>query len=184
MRLEQIMLVVAGLMGIGAFFLPFLQFEQSFLGLKLLDLSLSGWSYTQAWLDYFGLYQSKVGAEVIRTLIQLWESASELKGKAQLAGIFFVMTGPVIYLLYSLGYLIRGLLGRSFKRGILFNLLFMPLAWGLMYWLSQDHSTSLFDDKLKIGLDLNFFSLAGPGYWLAFAAVFVAGFSLLFERKA
>jgi hypothetical protein len=182
MRLEQLMLVIAGLMGLGAFFLPFLHIEQSFMGAKLMEVVVSGYSYTTAWLDYFDLYQTGHGKAIIEWLTGLWENASGLKGYAQLAGLFMVLTGPVWYALFSLGYLFRGLTGRSFKRGILFNFLFMALSWAVFFWISQDKRTVILGQE--IGLDLNFFSMAGPGYWVAFVAVFVAGFSLLFEKKA
>ncbi len=182
MNLERLMLIIAGLAGVGAFFLPFLNIEQSFLGIKLVESSISGYSYTLAWLDYFDLYKSELGGQMLEALTQLWENASEIKAKAQLAGIFLIITAPVIYALYSLGYLIKGLIGKSFKRGIWFNLLFMPAAWGILYWISKDYSTQILGQE--VGLDLNFFSMAGPGYWLAFAAVFIAGFSLLFEKKS
>ena len=175
------MLIVAGLMGLGAFFLPHLHFEQSFLGVQLVETTFTGYNFVLGWLDYFDLYQSEAGSRVIEVLTRLWENATEMKAKAQIAGILFVLAAPLIYALYSLGYLIRGLIGKSFKRGIWFNLLFLPAAWGLLYWISQDYSTQILGRE--VGLQLNFFNMAGIGYWLAFAAVFVAGFSLLFEKK-
>lgn len=181
MRLEQIMLIIAGLAGLGAFFLPFLHFEQNLLGIKIAEATVSGYSYTTAWLDYFDLYQTEHGKAIIDLITNLWENISEPKGYVQMAGLFIVLTGPVFYLLLSLGYLFRGLTGRSFKRGVMFNLFFLALGWGIFFWISQDKSTQILGKE--VGLDFNFFAMAGPGFWVAFAAVFVAGFSLLFEKK-
>lgn len=181
MNLERIMLILAGLMGLGAFFLPFLHFEQQFLGVKLIETTFTGYNFVLGWLDYLDFYQSEMGAKVVEVLVRLWENATELKAKLQIAGLLFVLAAPVIYALYCLGYLFRGLMGWSFKRGIWFNLLFMPAAWGIFYWISQDYSTQILGRD--VGLQLNFFSMAGVGYWLAFAAVFIAGFSLIFEQN-
>ena len=176
------MLILAGLMGLGAFFLPYLHFEQSFLGVTLIETTFTGYNFVLGWLDYFDLYQSEAGSQMLDALTRLWENATEMKAKAQIGGIIFVLAAPLIYALYSIGYLVRGLIGKSFKRGIWFNLLFLPAAWALFYWISQDYSTEILGRE--VGLKLNFFSMAGIGYWLAFAGVFVAGFSLLFEKKS
>lgn len=184
-RVEQIMLIIAGLAGIGAFFLPFLHVEKSLLGVKLLDVHVSGYSYVLAWLDFFDLHKQEGARAMIDLLGNLWQSISGIKGYAQVIGLFVVLTGPIFYLLLCLGYLIRGFTGGSFKRGVMFNLLFMGLAWGVFFWISRDKSHLSLTKDLNINLDvsLNFFDMAGPGFWVAFAAVFVAGFSLIFSKK-
>jgi hypothetical protein len=185
MKTEQTVLALAGLGGIGAFFLPFLHIQPSLgvLQLQNADIQVSGLTVVLSLLDHFHVYSYEKGRVLIELLTQLWGSA-DWKNKATAAGLVFILLGPVLYLLYSLGYLIRGLFGRQFKRGVWFNLLFPAAAWGILYWAGQARSVGLGPIDVELSLKLNFFKLAGIGFWLAFASVWVAGFSLLFEKNA
>jgi len=182
MKLERLMLLIAGLAGIGAAFLPFLNLELKVLGESLGSAQLSGYSYVTAWLQQLGLVegQNDAGKGLIELFQSLWDQSHGIKGYVQLAGLAIISTGPIFYALYSLGYIYRAIAGKSFKRGIWFNLLFMALGFGVFFWISQDFSTEILGQE--VGLKLNFFKMAGIGYWINFVAVFVAGFSLIFAK--
>lgn len=181
MKLEQSLLVAAGIGCIAAFFLPFFTVETQVFGLKLAESSISGYRLTRAALDYAELLPYDSGQVAFTALVEAWQQTSQPKQLAQLAGISFLLLGPLLYLLYGLGYLFRGLTGRQYQRGIWFNFLFMGLGWSLLYWISQDYSAKLLGQE--VGLSLSFFSLASFGYWIAFASVLVAAFSLIFEPR-
>lgn len=181
MKAEQSMLTLAGIAGIAAFFLPYIQFEQSILGISLVDTYVSGLTYTRSALDATGVLPYEGGRTFVALLQELWTNAQSWQDYGTVAGLLVVISGPIFYLLYSLGYLFRGLFGKQYKRGIFFNFIYMGASWGICKWITATHSTEVLGKQL--GLNLNFFANAGLGYWIAFAAVIVAGFSLLFEPK-
>jgi len=184
MKLEQLLLILAGLTGIGAFFLPFVEINTAILSTSGDQLSVSGYTFTRVVLDRFGLLEFDQGKGLILALEQMWNAAKAWEGYLTVGGFIAILVAPLIYVLYSLGYIFRGLTGRSYKCGIWFNLLFMGAGYGFFFWLSQRFSTSInfLGQEVTAGLKFNFFEMVGIGYWLAFAAVFVAGFSLIFEK--
>ncbi|MDX2286750.1 MAG: hypothetical protein NW241_21470 [Bacteroidia bacterium] len=189
MRLEQLMLVIAGLLGIGAFFLPFLSFESALFGVQLASVHISGLSLTQSLLDFFKVIEHPEGRAAFDIARAFVEQASSPMDYARIAGGAFILAGPFIYLLYALGYLVRGLAKRQFKRGILFNILFPAAAWAILYFLFRVETPELPAGELLKAVQieiprLNFFTFAGIGFWLAFAGIWIAGFSLLFEKNA
>ncbi|TAE49902.1 MAG: hypothetical protein EAZ89_13275 [Bacteroidetes bacterium] len=179
MKVEQTVLTLAGLAGIGAFFLPFLHIEPKVAGIQVADITVSGLSYVRTVLDIFKVQEYEGGRALVETFRELWGS-SEIKGKLTIAGLLFVLTGPIFYLLHSVAFVIRGLFGKQFKRGILFNIFFPAAAWGILYAIGQTNSLDI--GIGTVGVNLNFFTVASLGFWVAFASVWVAGFSLLFEK--
>lgn len=188
MRIEQIMLFLAGAAIVGSFFLPFLHYEFPGIG----ETQLSGYSITRTILDESGVtdYEDKkLTTEFFKDLITEntnWEEYLSI------GGMIFVMLGPFFYLLFGLGYLFKSFIGKSYKRGIWFNILFLGIGWATFWWTSQLFTEKLSGvvDKVKIlkGLvnpevKVTFFEAAGVGFWICFAAVFVAGFSLIFEKQ-
>ncbi|RMG71940.1 MAG: hypothetical protein D6722_06090 [Bacteroidetes bacterium] len=182
MKLEQSLLVVAGIGGIAAFFLPFFTLETQVLGIKLAETSVSGYSLVRAALNHWDILPYEPGKLAFTALVEAWQQASQPKQFLQLGGLSLMVLGPVIYLLYSLGYLVRGLAGKQYQRGVWFNFLYMGLGWGYFFWISRDHSLQLLGQE--IGPKLNFFTLASFGYWIAFASVMIAAFSLIFEPRS
>lgn len=188
MRIEQIMLFLAGALIVGGFFLPFLTYELPVVG----ETQLSGYSITRTILDEAGVVDyedKKLTSEFFKDLMT---KNTTWKEYLSIFGMIFVMFGPFFYLLFGLGYLIKGLIGRSYKRGIWFNFIFLGIGWATFWWTSQlftekaERAISkvkvlkgLFNPEVKV----SFFEAAGIGFWLCFAAIFVAGFSLIFEKQ-
>ncbi|MCI4670166.1 MAG: hypothetical protein MRZ79_18665 [Bacteroidia bacterium] len=188
MRIEQIMLLAAGLMIAGAFFLPFLTYEFPVIG----ETQLSGYSITRTILDEAGVspYEDKkLTSDFFTDLIK---ENTTWKEYLSIFGMLFTILGPFFYLLFGLGYLFKSFLGKSYKRGIWFNLLFLAIGWASFWWTSQlitekiNNSVAnikILDKLINPEVSVNFFQAAGVGFWLCFAAIFIAGFSLIFEKQ-
>ena len=61
MKLEQLLLILAGLAGIGAFFLPFIQINTEILSANGNTLDVSGYVFTRAALDHYGVLEFDQG---------------------------------------------------------------------------------------------------------------------------
>lgn len=176
--LNRIFLIVAAIMGIGAFFLPYLS-----LDFGLGRFSVSGMSYVQVLIDTYTDTQAsetsspladKVYEGIYEIGIKPWLHESTAMQKGLGLGLVLVLLGPFYFLLFSLGYLVRGIAGKRYKRGIIFNILFLGFSWAVFYFIGKEN---------KI-LDINFFWYADFGYWLAFAGMFVAAISDFFWKEA
>ncbi|MDX1909616.1 MAG: hypothetical protein SF053_21435 [Bacteroidia bacterium] len=204
MKPEQTVLTFAGLLGIVAFFLPFIKVEIPILNTTVFQYS--GFSVTEDIVEIVQQQQVSdtlvLGKEnnLVSTLITLWQNTDSVKDKGALAGIMFLVVGPLLYALFAVWYVLRGVFGRQFKFGIGFNVLFLALGWAIFYGITQGYLGNIFgkmgetsldlgiglnlDLAPKVDLSLNFFKLAGIGFWLAFASIWIAGFSLLFEKSS
>lgn len=173
MRTEQLLLIIAGLAGIAAFFFPFIHFPDiTILGAELRDMTISGHGLIMGILDRFDLVQSASGSHIIGNILDLWQSSTSIQQYLVFIGIMLFVIGPLIFLLYCLGYLFRGLRGKSYKRGIFTALLYMGLGW-LAFYLAGSED----------GLALNFFNQVGIGFWIAWGAVVLAALSVFFEKN-
>ena len=181
MKLEKIILVLGGLLGITGFFFPFLHLDTSAIGLQMGEVSISGYTYVRGFLDNFGLLEFDGDVRWLRWSGELWAASSSPVGLTKAILMSFVLSLPILMLLYSVGHFFRGLFGKQYKRGIIFNLLFMAIAWGTFYFISMDGSYSFLGETATE--TLNFFKIAGLGYWLSFGGIFLAGISLFFEGK-
>lgn len=176
--LQRLMLLIGGLLCVGAFFLPFLSLDYG-VG----KFHVSGLYYVQSGVDYLqptpkeqsliAQTETKVYDFVYERLEKAYKNKSSLELNLYLLCIGFVLLGPIFYALLGLGYLYRAAAGKSFQRGIIFNLLFLVFAAVIFY---------LFDKEVPL-LNLGFFKLANVGYWVAFVGVFVAAFSDFFGKE-
>ena len=112
---------------------------------------------------------------------ELWSNTADGKDLALVVGFILVMSGPLYFLSYSIGYLIRGLRGKQYQRGIFFTIVYIGVAWLVFYLLGQQNSGKLFG--LETGIPFNFFKMAGIGCWLAIGSMVAAAFSLFFAKK-
>lgn len=181
MNAERITLILAGLVGIAAFFLPFLHLKPEGIGKNLIDAEISGYSYVMTVLDAAEVQEYPEGRAIMEVLGELFENSQKIENKALWAGVMLVLTGPIFFLLYSLGHLFRGISGSSYKRGIFFTFLFTAFAWGVFYWLSDKSNVEILD--LEVGPQFNFFKMAGLGFWMAAGAVLTAALSLFFSKN-
>jgi hypothetical protein len=175
--LHRTCLIVGALMGMGAFFLPYLS-----LNYTAGEFSVSGLKYVQMILEKFmDLGAGKEDIALSGTISAVFYeigikpliSASAFSTKLAAVGFFAVLLGPFYFFLFSLGYLWRGIMGKQYQRGIIFNILFLVASWAVFYFLGKE--TKVFS--------INFFWYADFGYWLAFIGMFVAAFSDFFWKE-
>ncbi|MEO0897071.1 MAG: hypothetical protein AAFY71_11775 [Bacteroidota bacterium] len=185
MRLEQILLLLAGLVLVACFFLTFLNWEPKLMGMKVGETQYSGYAMTRTLLDEAEILEYEDTKLTSNMITELVEEANTWQDYSAIAGIVFVLLGPLFYLLLGLGYIVRAFRGKSYKRGIWFNLIFLGAGWGAFWWASKvvTDKAAFVKNALNTSIDVSFFEVASIGFWLAFAAVFVAGFSLIFEKQ-
>jgi|GEM_PF-2187155 len=164
---ERFLLFLAGAAGIGSFFLPFFDLSAFSEGTQA-----GGYIYVQEALNSFGVAGFEGANAMGSMLSSIQNDLQGGKDYLEIAGLAFILIGPIVYLLLSLGYLIRSISGKSYKRGTGYNFIYPLVSFGILYWLSSS------GDLLAPSGSVNFFTSAGLGFWVAFAAVFVAGFSL------
>lgn len=180
MKKDRVVLLVAGLMGIGAFFLPYLTFEKSFLGVQVINKSMSGYTYIRTVLDMADIYSYEGGKVVVQLVKDLWNSAAGAGDYLLALGAVFVLTGPVIFLVFSIIYVIKALMNKPYSRGIFFTLIYTGIAWGVFYFISRDNTTEVLGRE--IGIKLEFFKMASAGFWLAFSGMILAALSLFLTK--
>lgn len=175
--LHRTFLIVGALLGIGAFFLPYLSLDYG-IG----KFSVSGLKYTQMVLENFAdlgagkediALSDKIYSVFYEMGVKPWVSQSSLSTKLGGIGFFAVLMGPFYFFLFSLGYLWRGIMGKQYKRGIIFNILFLIFSWAIFYFIGKENKV----------FNINFFWFADFGYWLAFVGMFVAAFSDFFWKE-
>ncbi len=172
MNLERIVLTLGGIAIIAAFFLPYLQFKKAFTEAYKMEVSISGMSMVQTGLEFAEVVPGNTGEGMLDFVKKGWKDSQNFQQLGALIGFIFVLIGPFIFLLYSLGYVFRGLTGRQYKRGIFFTIVYTGISWLTFYLLGND-----------LGISLNFFSMAGPGFWVAFGGMFAAAMSLFFSKS-
>lgn len=175
--LHRTFLIIAAFMGIGAFFLPYLS-----LDFGLGRFSVSGMNYIQLIFDSYTDTQAsetaspladKIYEGIYHIAIKPWLHESPIEQKISAIGLIFVLLGPFYFLLFSFGYLFRGIMGRRYKRGIVFNILFLLFSWAIFYFIGKENKM----------FDINFFWYADFGYWIAFIGMFVAALSDFFWKE-
>lgn len=170
MNLERIVLILGGLLCIGGFFLPFIEIDV--LGKTV--ASMSGYDMTAAGVE---VAQGPVDAPpgpVMRTLSEEWAAAGNFADLGKIIGAIFFILGPFFFAIYGLSYVIKGLMGKVYKRGVFFTILFTAGAWLFFYFIGPE---------LGSLWGRNFFNMAGLGFWLPFAGMWVAAFSLFFSKN-
>lgn len=171
MKPEKAILLLGGIACIGAFFLPYLHFGNQ---------SVSGYSLLMSTLDYFDLVDYKNADWAIDLFGKMFGQIAGPKGYGLLAMLVVVLLGPLMFALFGLTYAIKALAKKQYKRGIFINLLYMGFAWLTFYLIQEQNTISVLG--MDIGAKLNFFKMAGIGYWTAFAGMMVAAFSLFFGK--
>ncbi len=169
MRLEQIILTLAGIAIIAALFLPYLTLQVA--GQEV--MTISGVSIAQSGLEKAEVIADLPGDSLVDFLWDTFNETTTTKERMSVIGLIFICLGPIIFALYALGYIFRGLRGKQYKRGIFFTLLFTAAAWLIFKFLGA-----------QLGTEFSFFSMAGPGFWVAFGGMLAAAFSVFFERGA
>ncbi|WNJ18547.1 hypothetical protein [Pontibacter sp. G13] len=181
MKLEQKILLFAGILVIGAFFLPYLKLEKSFLIFEV-NAQVSGLSLTQSILDEAGVIEHKKGKVVSKLIREFLTNGDTWKDQSTALGLLVVFAGPILFLLHGLGYIFRGFSGRQYKRGIFFSILYSAASWGILKWISESNTAKLLGQEIEV-INLSFFEMVGPGYWVAIAGMLIAAISLFFEPK-
>lgn len=172
MKTQHIILLVAGILGILAFFFPFLRFmEARIFDIHLLSIKISGWQYVEALLDQFDLVDSRRGRKLTTFLTDMWENSESFSEMLSFIVVLYILMGPVIFLFHGLGYTMRALAGASYKSGIIFLLTYTFIAWLAFHYTGKNYH-----------IRLNFFDKADWGYWLGCISILLAAISTLFKR--
>ncbi len=169
MKFDRILLIVAGILGIAAFFFPFI----SLLKVGFLDVNISGLNLFEAGLQGLKIGDFKMGGKIFQFLSDLWVGNEDLIDWGGFVGLLFVLLGPVYFLAFSISYLIKGLkvTGR-YRRGLSFLIIYSIIAFAGIYFSGQYYH-----------IKLNFFNRAGLGYWLSAAAILLAWLSRFLKPK-
>lgn len=165
--IERFLLTISGLTGIVAFFLPFLHFKKF-----ILNIQFGGMTYVKAALDLAGQGKHPIQKEFFEVFLESWQQAS-LTGMFKHAALAFILMGPVLFLIHSIGHFFRGLAGKQYQRGIFFALFYMLFSWLIFKYTGAEYD-----------LALNFFKAVGMGFWLGFGAIVVAALSVFFEKTS
>ena len=102
MKPGRLILILAGLLGIMAFFLPFMTFEKSILGVEVVNKSMSGYTALRTMLDNWGLYDYDGGKVLTELLGDFWNEANSGKDYLLAMGLTFALLGPIIFVFYAL----------------------------------------------------------------------------------
>lgn len=177
MKLDRIFLLLAAFAGLGSLFLPF--FNNDYL----LDqkMQVSAYNYGQVIADATGAIPYEESNGFWNSTWNLTKSIQEPLDYATVGGVFLVLALPVIFLLFFLGYIIKALRGKQYANGIFLTLLSLGIAWASFHFLSPTSAQALFGTEIET--PLNFFSIAGTGFWLAFGSMVAAAFSLFFSKN-
>lgn len=177
LSLASRILLLAGLIGICSFFMPFIHFLNIRLfGLNIVDLSISGWRTILLLLNRIGLGSFGKGKKIWQLLTGMWESAENIVDYISALGFLFILMGPFFVLAFSLSYVYRSLKGKSYKRGLVFILIYTAFSWIAFVLTSREYH-----------IKLNFFHQAGLGYWAGTTSILLAYtskyISQLFQEK-
>ncbi|MFK7971595.1 MAG: hypothetical protein AB8F95_14615 [Bacteroidia bacterium] len=164
MTLERLVLILGGLLCIGGFFLPYIDVSLA---------TVSGFDMTMAGVEAAQDMDAPPGP-VMRTLGEEWAAAENFADLGKIFGAIIFVLGPFFFAIYGLSYLFKGLTGKAYKRGIFFTILFTLGAWIFFYFVGPE---------LGMLWGKNVFKLVGLGFWLSFAGMWVAAFSLFFSKN-
>lgn len=161
------MLLAGGLLCLAGFFLPYLSL--SFLNTTL--ASVSGLNMAENMVSA-AQRMDAAPSPVMNMLADEWEAAEGFMDLGKIVGFLTLFIAPFIFALYGLSYTFKALLGKSYRGGVFFNILFAIAAGLFFYFVGPE-----------LGLGKNFFRLTGLGYWLPFAGMWLAAFSLIFSQN-
>jgi hypothetical protein len=182
MKAGRVMLIFAGLIGILAFFLPYMTFEKSVLGVEVVNKSMTGYTALRTYLDQLGVLEYDKGKVLTELVLDYWNSANSGKDYLLFMGLVFTFAGPIIFMVYSVSYLIKGLIGQRYKRGFFFTVIYVAAAWATFMFLTQDTTTVLFGKD--IGVKFEFLKMVNGGFWLTIGSMVLAGVSYFFDKPA
>ncbi len=171
MKIEKVVLLIGGLACIAGFFLPYLNFGGQ---------SISGFGETMTILDYFNLVEYQNGEWALELFSNNLDTIAGIQGYGLLIMLAIVLVGPLFFTIYGLSYIIKALAGKQYKRGVFVNLLFMGFAWLTFFLFQEQNSVNVLG--MDLGANLNFFKMAGIGYWVMFSGMMIAAFSLFFGK--
>jgi len=170
MKLKRWILLAAGLLGIVAFFLPFFKL----VNVGFIDVNVSGTSLLGALAEAFDIGNFKGGKRLYKLLLDQWQSNQDIIDYAGYFGFVYVLLGPVFILLFSLGYLFKGISDKGrYRSGLIFLLIYTVIAAIGLYASGQYYN-----------ITLNFFNRAGLGYWLGAGAIVLAWLSRFLKPPA
>ncbi len=158
MKLSRILLTLSGLAGIIAFFLPWMR--SPLAGQKLY---LSGLTYFYALLDKIGISQHGGASKFFDTFWGQLTGAESAYSMVQALCVWFIILGPIMFLVFHISHFKKGLQGGFYKRGRDFAWVYMLLSIFFLWYGTQG--------MIIIHQKFSFFRLVSYGFWVSFAAM-------------
>lgn len=131
-------------------------------------------------LDYLDVVEYKHNEWIINLFTKNFDKLGGPEAYGITAMLAVVFLGPFMFAIYGLSYVLKALARKQYKRGIFINLLYMGVAFLTFFLIQEKSSVSILG--LDIGAKMNFFKMAGMGYWVSFSGMMVAAFSLFFGK--
>lgn len=173
MKPSRILLTLSGLVGIIAFFLPWMR--SPLAGEKLY---LRGWTYFQAIGHKLGLVKAGAASKFFDTFWGQLTDAGSAYDIVQALCVWFIILGPVLFLIFHIGHVKKGLTGGHYKRGRDFAWVYLVLSI-LFLWFGTSDMIGWVQKQFS------FFNLASYGFVTAFIAMVGAWASnILLYREA
>lgn len=173
MKPSRLLLTLSGFVGIIAFFLPWMR--SPLAGEKLY---LRGWTFVTALGHKLGIIKHGAAARFFDTFWDQLVDAGSAYDLVQALCVWFIILGPIIFVVFHISHLKKGLTGGHYKRGRDFALAYMILSIFFL-WYGTSDMAGLIQKKFS------FFNLASYGFFISFAAIVGAWASnILLYREA
>jgi len=170
--LNRVILFICGVLGIIGFFTPF-------YGLEEISDSITVSGYGMVKLIYrflsvasqMGLTIGDLFENVLGPMVKQSGASSESAKQTMsfLVGLFIV-TGPILFGVFSLVILLKTFSGNGFGLGLTTFILYTIVSFILVAVLSSE-----------LKLDVSFFTFTSTGYWLTMVAMIGGGVATIFE---
>lgn len=173
MKPSRILLTLSGLVGMIAFFLPWMR--SPLAGQKLY---LTGWTYFQALGHKLGIVKHGGAAKFFETFWGQVSGAESAYSLVQALCVWFILLGPIMFMVFHVNHFRKGLKGGHYRRGRDFAWIYLVLSIFFL-WYGTTDMMHLIQKKFS------FFNLASYGFYIALAAMLGAWASnILLYREA
>jgi len=133
MKPSRILLTLSGLAGIIAFFLPWMRFP-----LAGQRLYLTGWTYFQAILHKLGIAKHGGASKFVDTFGGQLTGAESAYGVFQALCVWFIILGPVFFVIFHINHFRKGIQGGHYKAGRNFAVIYVALSIFFLWYGTGD----------------------------------------------
>ena len=161
-KTSRIMLSIGGFIGVFAFFLTFFK-----IGFSFHSAEISGLKMVKGIFEIIGQVDDSFGRGLFESIADMFQRINEFEEIVSILIAIFIIIGPILFGIFSLRMLIRGLQETNYKPldGSIVRLVVYVAVAYIGIWLVGD----------EIGLSLNFFKYVSLGFWLSVIACIFGG---------